>query len=122
MKKSIKVDQKKRRGRPATGRGVMISSRIPALVVDAVDGWALQNETTRSDAVRRLVEVGLAVNPAARPKATSGAARAAELAANVIEKHIDPSVPAEERASRKRRLLKGPSVIRDVRVDRAKKK
>jgi hypothetical protein len=59
MKKSIKVDQKKKRGRPATGRGVMVSSRIPEATVTTIDAWAEQNETTRSDAIRRLVELGL---------------------------------------------------------------
>jgi hypothetical protein len=59
MKKSIKVDQKKKRGRPATGRGAMVSSRIPSSTVDAVDEWASKNDTTRSDAIRRLVELGL---------------------------------------------------------------
>jgi Ribbon-helix-helix protein, copG family len=61
MKKSIKVDQKKQRGRPATGRGTMVSSRMPPSTVDAVDEWASRNETTRSDAIRRLVELGLKV-------------------------------------------------------------
>lgn len=59
MKKSIKVDQKPKRGRPATGRDPMVSSRIPAGVVAEVDAWAAKNETTRSDAIRRLVELGL---------------------------------------------------------------
>jgi len=65
MKKSIKVDQKKRRGRPATGRDPMVSSRIPAPTVDAIDEWAVRNETTRSDAIRRLVELGLKAKPRA---------------------------------------------------------
>ena len=59
MKKSIKVDQKQKRGRPATGRDPMVSSRIPASVVAEVDAWATKNETTRSDAIRQLVERGL---------------------------------------------------------------
>jgi len=61
MKKSIKVDQKKKRGRPATGRGTMVSSRLPPSAVDEIDDWALLNKTTRSDAIRRLVELGLKV-------------------------------------------------------------
>lgn len=59
MKKSIKVDQKKRRGRPATGRDPMVSSRMPKETIAAVDKWAAKNETTRSDAIARLVELGL---------------------------------------------------------------
>jgi metal-responsive CopG/Arc/MetJ family transcriptional regulator len=37
----------------------MVSSRIPAGIVDEIDQWAQKNETTRSDAIRRLVEIGL---------------------------------------------------------------
>jgi hypothetical protein len=60
MKKSINVDKKKRgRGRPATGHGTMVSSRIPPAIVEVIDGWASKNDTTRSDAIRRLVELGL---------------------------------------------------------------
>jgi hypothetical protein len=59
MKTSIKADQKKKRGRPSTGRGAMVSSRVPPATVDEIDEWASRNETTRSDAIRRLVELGL---------------------------------------------------------------
>jgi hypothetical protein len=59
MKKSIKVDQKRKRGRPATGRDPMVSSRIPAELVAAIDTWAAQNATTRSKAICRLLEAGL---------------------------------------------------------------
>ena len=37
----------------------MVSSRFPPAVVDAVDEWASTNETTRSDAIRQLVELAL---------------------------------------------------------------
>ncbi len=102
----------------------MTAIRLSAEFRAAVDEWAAREEDKppRSEAIRRLVEIGLAAKPASRPKAATGTVRAAELAANVIEKRIDPSAPAEERESRKRRLLKGPSAFRDVRVDRAKKK
>jgi hypothetical protein len=48
------------------------------------------------------------------------AAKARELASKTIDKLIDPSAPADEKAVRKRRLLKGPSDFQDVRVDREK--
>jgi hypothetical protein len=35
---------------------------------------------------------------------------------------VDKAAPAEEQASRKRRLLKGPEEFRDVRASRTKKK
>jgi hypothetical protein len=62
MKKSIKVDkEKKPRGRPPTGRGTLISSRIPPAVVVLLDAWASKNDTTRSDAIRALLMVALGV-------------------------------------------------------------
>src|ERR1700686_1002301 len=106
MKKPIKVDQKRKRGRPATGRGLMVSSRIPEATVATIDGWAVQNETTRSDAIRRLVELGLTLKTPAGPVSKPGRRlRAQELATKAIEKIIDPAAPPEERAQRQRHLL-----------------
>jgi hypothetical protein len=61
MKKSIKVQPKKRRGRPATGKDPLLTVRAPKTVIQAIEGWAVQNDVTRSEAVRRLVELGLKV-------------------------------------------------------------
>jgi hypothetical protein len=119
MKKSIKVAPKKSRGRPATGKDPHIAARMPPALIAAVEAWATANDTSRSDAFRRLVELGLTMVPALRPSAKA-AARAAELAAKVIDRHIDPKAPIEEREVRKQRLLKGPPVFRDLRKDLAK--
>lgn len=122
MKKSIKVDQKTKRGRPATGRGIMVSSRIPQPVVEAVDNWALKVATTRSDAIRRLVEIGLKIKPA-KPVAKPGRrTRARDLAKGAIEKMADPAASPEERTQRQRRLTRGPEEFREVRVDLPKRK
>jgi hypothetical protein len=59
MKKSIKVSPKKRRGRPATGKDPHVTSRMPAAMIAEVEAWAAANATTRSEAFRRLVEIGL---------------------------------------------------------------
>jgi hypothetical protein len=59
MKKSIKVTPKKRRGRPATGRDPHVTSRMPPELIAEVEAWAVTNDTSRSDAFRRLVELGL---------------------------------------------------------------
>jgi hypothetical protein len=124
MKKSIKVDQKTKRGRPATGRDPMVSSRIPESTVKAIDQWAELNETTRSNAIRRLVELGLKVKTPARPAVSKPARklRAQELATKAIEKLVDPSAPPEERAERRRSLTKGPTEFREDRVDLPKAK
>jgi hypothetical protein len=122
MKKSIKVDQKKQRGRPATGRGTMVSSRMPPSTVDAVDEWAARNETTRSDTIRRLVEIGLGNVKVARAQKRSDSPTARDLAAVQIDRLADSGAPAEEQASRKRHLLKGPEEFREARIDRPKRK
>ena len=58
MAKSIKVNQKKR-GRPATGRDPVSAVRLPTELTTAVDKWGEAHEVTRSEAIRRLVELGL---------------------------------------------------------------
>jgi hypothetical protein len=62
MKKSIPV-HKKGRGRPKREDGVdpMISTRFPKATVDAIASWAVKHEIGRSEAIRRLVELGLKV-------------------------------------------------------------
>jgi len=64
MAKSIMVMPKKR-GRPATGRDPSIVVRFPPALTKAVDTWASRvgDNVTRSEAIRRLVELGLKVTP-----------------------------------------------------------
>src|SRR5947207_9714943 len=118
MRKSIKVDQKRKRGRPTTGRGTMVSSRMPQPTVDAVDEWASRNGTTRSDAIRRLVELWLTINSKANQPSPAIAARAKELAKTAIEKMTDATVPPDERTQ----LTKGPLEFREARMDQPKAK
>jgi hypothetical protein len=60
MKKSIKVAPKKRgRGRPPTGRDPHIAARMPAGLIAEVETWAVASDMSRSEAIRRLVELGL---------------------------------------------------------------
>jgi hypothetical protein len=62
MKKSISVN-KKSRGRPKKKGGVdpVTAVRLPKSLSDAVDSWAAdqEDEPIRSEAIRRLVELGL---------------------------------------------------------------
>jgi len=96
---------------------------MPQTLIDQVERWAASNEATRSEAIRRLVELGLKVKAPARPVSKPGRRlRAQELATKAIEKMIDPSAPPEERAQRRRRLTKGPTKFREDRVDLPKAK
>jgi hypothetical protein len=58
MRKSITVTPKKR-GRPATGRDPFLTARVPQDVIDAIEAWAAASEISRSEAVRRLLELGM---------------------------------------------------------------
>jgi hypothetical protein len=62
MKKSIAVKQKKRgRGRPATGRDPFYGVRVPDEIMVRVDEWGKEHAVeSRSEAIRRLLELGLA--------------------------------------------------------------
>jgi hypothetical protein len=133
MKKSTPVLPKPNKGgRPATGRDPVTAIRLSEAFRAAVDKWAAQQDDTppRSEAIRRLVELGLTVRSArARPpKATLAPpqtgrlARARELAAEAIDKMGDPAASIDERDERRRRLTKGPPEFREARVDLPKAK
>jgi Arc/MetJ-type ribon-helix-helix transcriptional regulator len=122
MAKSIKVHPKKRRGRPATGKDPLVSARLPQTLIDQVEHWAASNEASRSEAIRRLVELGLTVKSKGRQSNEGQRLRAREMAGNAIDVMTDANAHAEDQASRKRRLLKGPEEFRETRVDRAKRK
>jgi hypothetical protein len=63
MAKSNKVLPKKRRGRPPTGRDPVTAIRLSAQLRAIVDDWAVKQTDMpgRSEAIRRLVELGLKV-------------------------------------------------------------
>jgi hypothetical protein len=119
MKASKKNVVRKRPGRPATGQDPVTAIRLSKEMRAAVDAWAAaqDDELGRSEAIRRLVELGLTVRTKSKQRPTARAQRAKELATKAIEKIIDPSAPPEERAQRRRRLTKGPSEFREARVD-----
>ncbi|MEH2561632.1 hypothetical protein [Bradyrhizobium sp. AZCC 2289] len=125
MKKSISVN-KKSRGRPKKQGGVdpVSAVRLPAGLTEKVDAWGEDRELNRSEAIRRLVELGLKVETPARPAVSKPGRRlrAQELATKTIEKIIDPAAPPEEHAQRRRRLTKGPTEFREARVDQPKVK
>jgi hypothetical protein len=124
-KSTISDNRKKKRiGRPPVG-AILIGVRVPPADVVTLDAWikAHAPETSRPEAIRRLVEIGLTVR-ASKPKQApqARADRAKELAAQAIDKMGDPAAPPEERAQRRRRLTKGPEEFRELRVDRLKGK
>jgi hypothetical protein len=61
MKSSTKNVVRKRPGRPATGQDPVTAIRLSKEMRTAVDAWAAKqtDEPGRSEAIRRLVELGL---------------------------------------------------------------
>lgn len=100
-------------------RAAPANPRIPAPLLADVDAWAKANKATRSAAIRRLLELGLMVK--VEPTQLN-AKRAKELASNVIDGLADGAASADDRASRKSRLLKGPEEFRNARIDRPRAK
>jgi len=118
---------------------------MPPGLIRAIDDWAARHANgSRSEAIRHLLEQALKAEPPKRTRSSqrpvepasslwpmpselprSGptiASKASDLAAQQIDKLVDPSVPVEERQTRKRRLLKGPKEFRDIRGDLPKPK
>jgi hypothetical protein len=110
------ITRKKRRGAPARGKGTLIGLRVEPELLTRVDRWAASQKegSSRLEAIRRLVELGLAVGLRAGVR-TEKARTAAEMASQEIDRLADPSATDEERQLRKGRLLKGPREFRDLR-------
>jgi hypothetical protein len=144
MKRTRVSDNKKKLGRPPTGVGTLVGQRWRDDQLEQIDSWrrAQSDMPGRAEAIRRLVEMGLAApSPSDRTRRpgrsldlgamariepaltkTGRLARARELAVEAIDKMGDPTAHPDERDERRRRLTKGPPEFREVRVDRPKVK
>ena len=113
--------RKKKRAAPPSGKGTLIGLRLPPATLARVDRWAAsqQDDPSRSEAIRRLVELALGIGRRAGAR-TKKAAQAAEMASEEIDRLGDPSASDEERQLRKRRLIKGPKEFLDLRRNRPK--
>jgi hypothetical protein len=120
MTKSIRDIAKKKetRGRKkTTGPGEPVLLRLHPPLTNAIDEWAKQQDDnpSRPEAIRRLVERALAGVLKELPPSKATARKASELASREIDRLGDKSATGEERASRKRRLIAGPKEFRGIR-------
>src|SRR5437763_1926737 len=127
MKKAIRNVRGGKRpgsGRKPTGTDPARTIRLSDKFIASVDAWAADQPDlpARSEAIRRLVELGLSINPKAKQPSPAHAARAKELARTAIDKMTDATAPADEQAQRRRRLTKGPLEFREARMDQPKAK
>ena len=80
------------------------------------------DQLSRPEAVRRLVDQALAGHSTGRRPSKKAAHKASELASREIEQVGDKSLPPEEQTRRKRRLIHGPKEFRTIRGDEPKMK
>jgi hypothetical protein len=116
---------KKSRGRPkTTGIGTQIGTRWPWARLVAIDEWRSRQDgpPSRTEAIRRLVELGLSGSAPAKHTSRKAAAKASDMAAHQIDKLANPAMPEGERRARKRRIIKGPREFREMRGDQPKRK
>jgi hypothetical protein len=102
----------------------MMGFRASPVLRASIVRWA-ENQAdmpTLSEATCRLVELGLTVKTRATASKPGRMVRAQELAAEAIDKIIDPAAHPDEHAQRRRRLTKGPEEFQELRVDRPKAK
>jgi len=89
-----------------------------------IDSWATRQADGpgRSEAIRRLVELGLSASTGTSKHSSKPASKAADMADDEIERVEYHAAPSDERAKRKRRLIKGPTEFREMRRDQPKAK
>ena len=119
MKKAKAVKQKAN-GRPSSS---LMGFRADPMTRAAIAKWARNqpDKPTLSRAIRQLVELGLSVMARSKQTSRARASEANAMAADQLDRLADPSATAEEQATRKGRLLRGPEEFRELRVDRPKR-
>ncbi|MGX4774192.1 hypothetical protein ACWAUC_30810 [Bradyrhizobium guangdongense] len=103
--------------RRRTGLDAISAVKMPEGLTATVDAWAEAHQLSRSDAICKLVELGLKIAPGPAHTAASDAARIEEIAAHQIDLLLDPALPADERERRIRRLTEGPPEFSHERID-----
>lgn len=117
MLESKKIDQNATAGHPVS------AVKLPAVLTAHIDAWARAQGINRSEAIQRLVELGLESEAAAdtKPVSCHDAAALEELAASQLDQFIDPGTPQEERQRRIHRLTEGPPEFVNLRIDLPKR-
>jgi hypothetical protein len=94
-----------------------LGMRLAKSFLKTVDEWRRKQKDhpSRAKAIRRLVDRGLANQPPARQLSKGAKRKAAKMAGREIDRLGDQTATREERARRKRRLIKGPREFRDIR-------
>ena len=99
-----------------------LESRLGVSFLKTVDEWRRKQKDrpSRAEAIRRLVQYGLSTTLTVRQLSKNAKRKAAEMAGHEIDRLGDQTASGEERAQRKRRLIKGPREFRALRGDLSK--
>jgi hypothetical protein len=103
--------------RRSSSRDAISAVKLSERLTAEVDAWAEAHGLVRSDAIRQLVQLGLGVTSAAAVSNSRDPVEIEDLAVRQIDQLLDPSLPADERNRRIRRLTEGPPEFSDKRVD-----
>ena len=107
--------------RPGADRDAISAVKLSEGLTAEIDAWAEAHDMNRSDAIRQLVRLGLNASTSVRHASSRRDPVEIEgLAVRQIDQLLDPSLPAEERERRIRRLTEGPPEFADERIDLAK--
>jgi hypothetical protein len=114
-----KVDDEKQSDRARTNRQELGAVELSQKLTAAVDLWAAKHHTSRSNAIRRLVELGLHTESHPTPPSAVrlDPLMLEDLAAQRIGEMLASSLSAEERERRIRRLIEGPPEFSTDRID-----
>src|SRR5260370_27363404 len=100
-----------------TGRDAISAVKMSKRLIADVDAWAAAHGTVRSDAIRRLVELGLGTSVDSLGSALRDSVEIEDLAVKQIGPLLDPSLPVAERERRVHRLTAGPPEFLNERID-----
>jgi hypothetical protein len=120
MTESKKADQAATAGHPV-GQNPVSAVKLSAGLTADIDAWASVHAINRSEAIRRLIELGLKSEAMAMRASRRDAVAVEALAASLINQFIDPDTPQEERERRIHRLTEGPPEFVDLRIDLPKR-
>jgi hypothetical protein len=120
MTESKKADQAATAGHPV-GQNPVSAVKLSAGLTAEVDAWAGVHVINRSEAIRRLIELGLKSEAMAMRVSRRDSVAVEALAASLINQFIDPDTPQEERDRRIHRLTEGPPEFVDLRIDLPKR-
>src|SRR5512140_421698 len=98
MPPSLSVKRKK--GRPSTGTGPVYGVRMGGDLMRDITEWADAEGVTRSEAVRRLLQLGLTIYTKTKRPSTAWADRTTQLARKAIEQITDSPAPLDEERRR----------------------